>query len=233
MTKEKVKKESNFKKKINEMKKTPKGRAILKLIGWAIFFVALLAFCLISSLIAPTTTNDTPEDKEQEPAPVVDDNIINEQEIIKNLQTNLLNSNYDYIYEISINDETYTFEGNKINDIDSGYKTTSSGIIKYYIDSTGIYSEFNNEKTLIDNLYENINVNYLDLNYLFNTVNALEMTEDNCDCVYPVYVYKDDINTYKISLKEFLNSENNNISSIEVSSNNYNYNLTFRNIEVK
>ena len=43
------KKENNLKTKFNEMKKTPKGKAILKLIGWLIFFIIVLVFCLIAS----------------------------------------------------------------------------------------------------------------------------------------------------------------------------------------
>ena len=158
----KVNKESFLKNKIKEMKKTAKGKAILKLIGWVIFFVLLLILCLIASLISPATKTA--------PLPSIDNEINTQEQFdgkehIRKLQYSLLMGNYDYNFDININNEKYLFEGNNTNNVNKGYKTTSLGIIKYYIDNTGIYREFNDVKTPIDNLYEGINANYLDLNY--------------------------------------------------------------------
>ena len=49
----KNKKESELKQKIKELKKTNKGKAILRLIKWCIFFVILFIFLAIASLMSP------------------------------------------------------------------------------------------------------------------------------------------------------------------------------------
>ena len=72
--KRKEKKPSNFKEWRQKMKATPKGRAYLKLIYWAIFFMALFLFLGITSML---TRNYDPseipleEEKREEESEVV------------------------------------------------------------------------------------------------------------------------------------------------------------------
>lgn len=225
----KVNKESFLKNKIKEMKKTAKGKAILKLIGWVIFFVLLLILCLIASLISPATKTA--------PLPSIDNEINTQEQFdgkehIRKLQYSLLMGNYDYNFDININNEKYLFEGNNTNNVNKGYKTTSLGIIKYYIDNTGIYREFNDVKTPIDNLYEGINANYLDLNYLFNIMKPEKLTSSLMNAFEKsgFYSFNDAINTYSFSYNS--TDSQNYECVIVISSNGYTYNLSFRNVEV-
>lgn len=230
MTKKK-KKESKLKAKINEMKKTPKGAAIVKLIGYIIFFVLLALFCLISSLIASVTPSKNSEPAKKEPITEPVDEPTKDLDIYNlnikgliSLEQKILNNNYRYNYEITINEEKYIFNGNHSKDSDTGYKESNTGIIKYFIDNTGIYQETTSELILITSIYDNLNANYFDLSYLFGLINTLDMTKDlECDCVYPVYKLEDNENIYQISL------ENNQINSINIISKNneYNYNLNY------
>lgn len=229
MTK-KEKKENKLKAKIKEMKKTPKGAAIVKLIGWIIFFVFLFIFCFISSLITSVVPPQTKQDEKvpinepiDEPNTSLDIYNLDINNLIS-LEQKLLNNGYRYEYKININAEKYIFNGNHSANIDTGYKESSTGIIKYYVDLTGAYQETTNEKILISNLYEGLNSNYFDLTYIFGLINTLELTRDlECDCSYPVYKMEDTENIYRISIND------NFITAIDIISknDNYSYNLNY------
>ena len=90
------------------------------------------------------------------------------------------------------NNEKYIYEGTKNNNIDTGYKTTVSGIEKYYIDETGTYKYTGIEKILIGNLYENINSTYINVPGILNILtqeNLVKETEVS-------YTYSDEQNEY-------------------------------------
>ena len=230
----KVKEESALKKKIKEMKKTPKGKAILKLIGWGIFFFLLFIFCLIASLFSPKENLKEKEENNNATQVTPEEALKDKKEIIEDIKNNLLKSNYDYKYEITFNEEKYTYEGAKTKLYETGYKTNNTGIIKYYIDETGTYREFNEEKTLINDLYQNINTNYLDLNYLFNILNFNNLSDANCsclngECTCVAFSYKDHFNEYYIA---YYNTKDifSPIYSIVITSTSYKYNLTYKNV---
>jgi len=226
MSKEKIKKESKLRKKIKEMKETTKGKAILKLIGWTIFFFILFIFLIVSSMLPQAEIeNNNPVE-----APSTDaDWKVDNKEIIKKVQDDLLTKNYDYTYEIKINEIEYIYEGNKNNKIDKGYKTTLTGITKYYIDDTGIYREFGEEKTLIDDLYQEINYSYINLNYLFNILKPEKLLVVMSNDDTAVYEYNDTVNQYTFAYYKY--SEN-NVYSVTITVNNDNdiYILNYRNV---
>ena len=139
----KNKKESALKQKIKELKKTNKGKAILRLIKWCVFFVILFIFLAIASLMSPKNNSiKKPNNEINKPQEEIPKDNWNEEtltiETINEYQEKL-NNDYDYKYEISINKEKYIFSGTKTNNINKGYKESSTGIIKYSIDSTGTY----------------------------------------------------------------------------------------------
>ena len=200
----KNKKESALKQKIKELKKTNKGKAILRLIKWCIFFVILFIFLAIASLMSPKNTSiKKPNNEINKPQEEIPKDNWNEEtltiETINEYQEKL-NNDYDYKYEISINKEKYIFSGTKTNNINKGYKESNTGIIKYSIDSTGTYMETTTEKTLINNLYEGIEENYLNPIYILNIIKELEITRDReYDCIEPVYKANDSKNIYRIT----------------------------------
>lgn len=219
-------KDLELKKTLNELKKTERGRAILKLFKWFIFFLILFIFIFISSFITPkNNTNKVPK---KETVPQVTNNTLTLDKL-KNLEQNLLNSNYKYEFIVTINNNKLVYNGTFNNNINTGYKETNSGIIKYYIDSTGIYHDTMEKKEPLNNLYEGINSNYINLDYIFNTLNKLEF---NLNTEYKtnnlVYKFADEQNKYYLFLdnKEVLKSS---ISEIKIIANNnsYTYNLTF------
>lgn len=231
----KEKKESNLKKKINELKKTNKGKAILRLIKWGIFFFILFIFLAVASLMSPQSKeSQKPHNNIKEPTDdneTIDKDNWNEEtltiETISKYQEYLSNT-YDYKCEISINKEKYIYSGTKTKSENKGFKESSSGIIKYLIDSTGSYEETTTEKKIINNLYEGIEENYLNPIYILNLIKSLEIIRDReCDCVYPVYKANDAKNIYRISV---LNKEITNIS-ITALDFSYLYTLSFENVK--
>ncbi len=211
-----------------KMKKTPKGRAYLKLIYWGIFFIALFIFLAISSSFSANyntkTPQDTPpleEEQEQEPS--------NQEVTLEDLETELLNTTYDYSYEILIGDTNYLFEGTKYSTYETGYKTVGQEIIRYYLDDTGTYQLVDDQRILITDFYQGLNALYLDLTYLFNHLNNIGLTQDlTCDCTYPVYSALDEINRYTLNLSDDATS----ITSLIITGldNSYEYNLNFHNL---
>lgn len=225
----KKKKESKLKIKIMEMKKTPKGLAILKLIGWIIFFVFLFLFCYISSLISNVAPKDITTPAPELNPPILEDNpSLDNKTFTMNdliiLEQKLLNNNYHYLYEITINENKYIFNGEQNKNINTGYKETNESIVKYYIDETGIYQETPTAKTPINNLYENLNSNYFDLTYVFGTINTLELIKDLTNAeLESIYKLEDEENIYQIKIA------NENIIELKIISktNNYIYDLNF------
>lgn len=219
------KNESALKKKIKEMKKTSKGNAILKLIGWVIFFIGLFIFCVIASLITknrplenkPITEAPKPEVKE----PIND--TPSESNTFNDLIKNLKNSNYTYNYEITSNGIKYVFKGTRKDNTEDGYKESSNGIVKYHIENGYIYEELMDNRVLIDTLYENLESKFLNISSLVETLDELNIEISAED----TYKATDEKNNYIISIS------NNFIENIVITSSSYEYNLNFTKLGVE
>lgn len=201
------------------LKKTPRGQAYLKLIYWGIFF--LILFIILAFSIA-FNNNTSQENNTQEPITEPPTEIKEEPITLGEMENNLLNSTYTYKYNILINDITYLFEGTKYNTYEEGYKT-SSNIIKYYIDNTGTYQVIEDTRIPITNLYEGLDPNLFNIEYLFNIINNLNLTRSS-----NTYSALDEYYEYKLNIND------EQITSIIVTSidKTISYDLNFANIEV-
>ena len=225
--KKKEKEISKFKKWKNKMKETPKGRAYLKLIYWGIFFFVLFAFLILSSLFTrdyePVENNlndqsdalEVPEEKEDE-----------EEKLptILELENELLNGTYEYEYQIQVNGNDYFFDGEKFLDHEEGYQTSSLGIIHYYLDDTGVYQISGEERVLLTEFYQGMDTNLINLEYIFNTMNMLGISEHHL-------LMEDEENRYTL----VLSSDGYRIEKITIESLDglHSYELSFQNIEVE
>jgi len=231
MKKEKIKEESTLKKTIKELKKTSRGKAILRLIKWCIFFIILFIFLAIMAVITPKNNNITKPNTDLETKKPEPENPLNDLEEILSIKTlnNTYNSlkEYDYNYEVFINNSKYIFKGtkNKINN--TGYKESPEGIIKYVIDESGIYNETTSGKTPITNLYDGLNEEYFNLEWVFNILKMVELKinyDHNCTNYYYVGVLEDV--TYEIELEE----NTKKLLFINIITDNSSYSLNFSNI---
>ena len=209
-------------KELKKLKETSKGRALLKLIHWSIFFALILVICLFSSIISNNSQKTSPKTEETTPKEVIPEDILQPDIFITTI--NNLNSNsYNYNYEIVINNIKYIYNGTKTPTTDIGYKESPNGTIKYYIDSTGTYSETTSGRTLITDLYAEINPDYLDFNYIRELIPTLEFKlNNNYTNNYLYEALKDDIN-YQIELEK----NTYNLKYIKITNPTFNYNLTF------
>lgn len=228
-----MKKEDNsLKKKIKKLKETSRGKAIWRLIKWGIFFFLLFLLCIIAALmpknLKQTTKQTVPKDviekKEKE-------NLANTS-TLKKLEDQFLASSFQYVYEIQINGETIKFNGTKSQDKDTGYKETNNGIIKYFIDSTGIYQETTTDKVLIHNLYENLNETYFHFEVLFPNLGALSFLRvDNCGDDCAIFQADNENISYEIELVNGMDTMDNSIRRITIHEEDIVYQFGFSNVK--
>lgn len=203
----------------NNFWQTDRGKALTKLLLWVVFIVIVLgAFIMqekdnIDDYQMPS--NEVTNEENQD-----DDNNFKKY---SDMQDELLNNNYLYKYIITNSEEKIVFSGIKNGTNETGYKETKAGIIKYQI-VDGIVSQINmDEITNIDNLYENIDRNYLDISLLFNNLSEYLYSTEKKDSKRTITYDKDG---YKVSVITNLES----IEKIEITVDEWIYELNFYNV---
>ncbi len=191
---------SNFIKLIKKLNKTSRGKAIIKLSLWAILFIFLILCIRIMPLFMNT------------------DNKTNKEVDVITLLTNLNNSNYDFIYDITINDEKYYYEGTKFNEVITGYYSYNKVITKYSYENNKYYDLLTSNE--IESVYSNINSSYLDIELIINNINNLKG------------IKKDNEITYNLinGLIIIINYDNEIINTITLKNNFVSYVLKYKNI---
>lgn len=197
----------------NSFWQTERGKAIVKLGLWLVFILALIIFALVNK-------NDNTINKENEGT---EEKEVYEFKKYDEMIESLLDSNYEFNYDIVINDTNYLFNGTKCNNEVLGYKESNMGIIKYYI-SDNTYQVVLKELVPIENLYENIDINYLDLNILFNNLNEYLYNIEKNDNKRTITYKKDG---YQVEVITNLD----NITNINITVDNNTYNLSYNVID--
>ena len=197
----------------NRFWQTERGKAIVKLGLWLVFILALIIFALVNK-------NDNTINKENEET---EEKEVYEFKKYDEMIESLLDSNYEFNYDIVINDTNYLFNGTKCNNEVLGYKESNMGIIKYYI-SDNTYQVVLKELVPIENLYENIDINYLDLNILFNNLNEYLYNIEKNDNKRTITYKKDG---YQVEVITNLD----NITNINITVDNNTYNLSYNVID--
>ena len=197
----------------NSFWQTERGKAIVKLGLWLVFILALIIFALVNK-------NDNTINKENEET---EEKEVYEFKKYDEMIESLLDSNYEFNYDIVINDTNYLFNGTKCNNEVLGYKESNMGIIKYYI-SDNTYQVVLKELVPIENLYENIDINYLDLNILFNNLNEYLYNIEKNDNKKTITYKKDG---YQVEVITNLD----NITNINITVDNNTYNLSYNVID--
>lgn len=171
--------------------KNPRWHSLIVLIIWIVVLTILMGITtLIQKFSSPNTLNSSEVSKNS-----YDEKF---QRLIK--------ADYAFTYEINLNNEIIKYDGIKYENVINGYRERKDGIIKYIIQDGISYSILLNEKNIITNLYENINSNLLDLNYLYNLTKNIEEDE---------YNYTENITTNTHEYNLFLDNENIKITIIE------------------
>lgn len=148
--------------KFKELWSNEKYKAIIKLGFYFLFIIIVVLFGLISSKLNTNVKKDTMKNKSI--VSLLEDKVNNE-------------INYVNTYDDTINKIVY--EGKKDQNKNTGVKETSQYILKYVVNDTGQYEDKMGELTLINNLYEGINYNYFDENYLISLISDKTPTISN------------------------------------------------------
>lgn len=201
---------------------TDRGKALIKLLLWMVFIVILIVLVIVSERNANSEILDVdkPENNVTD-TPSEPENV--EYETYNTMITNLLANNYEYEYLITTATDSIILTGFKNPDKEIGFKETSSGITKYFIDSTGTYELNMNTSSIIDNLYSEFDSSYLNLELLFNNLNEyLYNTEENVGIRTITY----DKDGFQVTVT----TDTKNITNVLVMTDTTTYDLNFKNI---
>lgn len=203
----------------NNFWKTDRGKALTKLLLWVVFIVIVLGAFIMQE-------KDNIDDYQMPSNEVTDEENQDDDNNFKkysDMQEELLNNNYLYKYIITNSEEKIVFSGIKNGTNETGYKETKDGIIKYQI-IDGTINQINmDEITNIDNLYENIDRNYLDISLLFNNLSEYLYSTEKEDSKRTITYDKDG---YKVSVITNLES----IEKIQITVDEWIYELNFYNV---
>ena len=196
----------------NNFWSTDRGKATGKFFAWMIFVIILVI------LFARQNVNESK---------VTDDNTIKEEtknfENYADMQKELLSSSYEYKYKITNNENTVIYEGALRNGVDSGYKETSEGIIKYKKENNEVRKIVLEEETVIDDLYEGIDSSFINLDSLFTNLEE-----------YLYNVTKNEqtreIKYNKVGYSVLVNTDLEHITKITIINDTASYELEFTNI---
>lgn len=201
---------------------TDRGKALIKLLLWMVFIVILIVLAIVSERNGNSEILDVdkPENNATD-TPREPENV--EYEAYNTMITNLLANNYEYEYLITTATDSIILTGFKNPDKEIGFKETSSGITKYFIDSTGTYELNMNTSSIIDNLYSEFDSSYLNLELLFNNLSEyLYNTEENVGIRTITY----DKDGFQVTVT----TDTKNITNVLVMTDTTTYDLNFKNI---
>ncbi|MCI8466657.1 MAG: hypothetical protein HFI08_00465 [Bacilli bacterium] len=203
---------------IQKMWHDKKGKAIIKLGLWVAFLLLIMLMIPIMNLFNKTTT-----------LPQINEKPNNDQEKYKNINEmweNLLSFNYQYQYQVSdkLSNETILFQGKKVNGIDTGYRESKIGIIKYRIEENHIYQILVDSEEEITFLYEEEDKPFLNLQDLHTKLNYFIPAETISGTMRTLN-YQNGDETIEIS------TTLNEIKKIRINTAQKEYNLLFDTVE--
>ena len=170
-----------------------------------VFIIILVVFVKVNGV----NNNDSkPQNEEKEEI----------KELTLDEKLSKLTDNYKYNYEITIGEIIYTYNGSKMGLKESGYLQINDNYLYYYKDNNYTYEVKDGGLFQIDNLYSNIDANYLDIEYIKNLIKDHEYTNE------------DNVYTYNLeNIQIIINTDKDNITSIQIINEN-NYKLEYSDI---
>lgn len=203
----------------NDFWDTPRGKALLKMIIWAIFFIILFTMSVMNRNNNSSTSNNLVDQNEKQEEQPTNETF----KIYEDMQKELLNSNYEYSYEITSNDNKYIINGYKCNGKYLEYVEDNEGISKYYQNGDKKYKVNLNTLVEVDNSYDMFDGSFLDIENLFGNLKSF---------LYKVEKKSDtrEINYNKDGYQVKVETDTANITRIIISTENSEYNLNFVNM---
>lgn len=207
-------KQEKSKTTLSKMWHDKKGKAILKLGIWFLFFIIMAFVMMITSIFSKPISN-----KENE---IPKDPEITEFLNIDKMWDTLIISNYEYNYQIKEKStmDTIIYQGKIDNNINTGYKESKLGIIKYRIEENHIYQILVDNEEEITNLYDIEDQEYLILSSILEKLKMLQPTETKNGTMRSLTYLWDDVTIV-------VNTTLSSISQIRIDTPQKEYNLSF------
>lgn len=150
-----------MKNKLHDIMNSEKGPTKIKLSLYMVFLVFIVLFLALSGSF---TTNNTSK-KINQPNEKVNELTFGDK------QSKLLNDDFFYKYTFDVG-ETIIFDGKVQSGLNTGYKESPEGIVKYRIEGEDVYKINGNQSDKYDDLYLNIDKEKLRLDKIFNILNS-------------------------------------------------------------
>ena len=198
--------------KYKEMKKTEKGKSIIKLIAYLAFILILIIAMIISG--TGKTNNKAANSVKKESYESVKDITYKEKE--ERLYTN----SYDFRYIIS-GAVNITYFGTYKDDVTTGYKEDNTGIIKYTIIDGNRYKIENGENVLYEGLYEGLDETLFNFESMFTTLNSNKAKIKSKDNIKEYFYENIDGYNYTITMDDTY------INEIKIENNSLKYYFSF------
>ena len=200
-----------MKNKLKNIMDSEKGPIKMKLFLYLFFFGFIVLFLALSGSFTPEAGNrEKIPEKVQEPK---------KEMSFYEKQDKLINSDHAYKYVIDA-DNTIIFDGKIKEGIDTGYKETVNGIIKYKIVDDKIYKVTGAKEGEYDKLYQDVDEKLLSIKDIFQLINSSSSVIDRQD-TFTVYNYNIEGTSYKIYTDDI------SVYRIEISINEHTYNYEF------
>lgn len=198
---------------LNKMWHDKRGKAILKLWIWFAFF-CIMGLLLVMMSIFNKPTNKPNISKNPVTNPIVNYLSLNE------MWDKLFQDGYDYKYQITNKEtnETTLYQGSKKEEIDTGYRESKIGIIKYRIEQGHIYQILVDTEEEITSIYEEGEDAYLNLRTLRSNLNNIIPEERKSGTMREIVYQNDDVTTT-------IHTTTNEITSIRITTPFKEYNL--------
>lgn len=209
MKKEGKKEPSN----LNKMWHDKRGKAILKLWIWFAFFCVMGILLVIMSIFnKPTNNVNIPKDPVTNPE--VNYLSLNE------MWDKLFQDGYDYRIQITNKEtnEITLYQGSKKDEIDTGYRESKIGIIKYRIEQGHIYQILVDTEEEIASIYEEEEDAYLNLRTLRSNLNNIIPEERKSGTMREIIYQNNEVTTT-------IHTTANEITSIRITTLSKEYNL--------
>lgn len=193
---------------LKKLWKNPRTHALMVMAIWIISLTFFAGIISLVSLLAP------------------------KEEVVKEIKeftleekfNNLISSDYGFTYLITRNDDVIKYSGTSNKAIVEGYRERKDGIIKYKIENNISYEVKISEQVEIDNLYENINKDMLNVNYIYKLISNLIPNKIK-DGDREIYIYNTLLDDSGIKIEVDTNKEK--VSKILITLENESYTLEF------
>lgn len=199
--------------KDNSFWSTTQGKAAIKFTAWMIFIIILIVVFAVKERKEDNSANNT-EIKNEE---------VISFEKYETMQENLLNGCFNYEYKVIEENLVALYTGEKLNDIETGYRETKEGIIKYLKEKDTTYKVVLNEKEELQNLYDEADESFLNINVIFENLKEYLYNITKNESTREINYNKDG---YKVVVKTDLK----NITNITIENENKTYELQFTNV---